>query len=397
MASKILAAITVIDMTEGVAGPYAAMLLGDMGANVIKIERPAGDWARTTGSGSISAVGGAQFVALNRNKRDICLDLDVPESREVITRLVSRADVVLSNYRAGVMRRLGLGYADCRALKPDIVYCTVSGYGQEGPLAKYPASDTIMQAMSGIMSVVGEADGPPLRVGFPLVDLTAANHAVQGILLALYGRLSGRGGAEIDISLMAAAVSLLGAPVADHIASGRMPARQGNQNTSLAPAGAYEVSGGRYISVAVLRDSHWQKFCAAMELVHLTDDPRFRSNPERVKNRADLDRIIGPIFASNTSEYWLERLRTADILCGPINTVADVVHDPQLAAVIPLLDPKLAGAPTVVGAPIRINGSFMTPERPPPARGEHTEELLRDLDFSAPEITALIRSGAVQV
>lgn len=395
MTSPILGNITVVDMTEGVAGPYAAMLLGDMGANVIKVERPAGDWARTTGRGSISDVGGGQFIALNRNKRNIGLDLEMPQSRAVIERLVGRADVVLSNYRAGVMKRLRLGYADCRALKPDVIYCTVSGFGQEGPYAQFPASDTIMQAMSGIMSTVGEADGPPLRVGFPLIDITAANHAIQAILLAMLGRLQGRGGAEIDISLMSAAVALLGAPVCDYLAAGRLPERQGNQHTTLAPAGAYRVAGERYITIAVLRDSHWQKLCAAMNLEQLVTDERFATNPARVKNRAELDRILGPILAGNTSEYWLERLRAADILCGPINTVADVMADKDLRATLPLIDPMLPGVPHVMGAPIRYDGQYLAAERSPPVKGQHTREILAEFGFGTADIEILVRNGAV--
>lgn len=395
MTSSILKAIRVVDMTEGVAGPCAAMILADMGANVIKVERPAGDWARTAGRGDIAAVGGAQFVALNRNKRNIQLDLEVASSRPVIERLVQRADVVLSNYRAGVMKRLGLGYDDCRRLRPDIIYCTVSGFGQEGPLAARPASDTIMQAMSGIMSVVGEADGPPLRVGFPLIDLTAANHAVQGVLLALLGRHGGQGGAEIDVSLMAAAVGLLCAPMADHIASGRMPERQGNQNSTLSPAGAYQTQDDRYITIAVLRDSHWQKFCGVMGLLKLVDDPRFHSNPLRVRNRAELDQIIVPALRAHTAAYWLERLTAADILCGPINTVADVVADKTLAATLPLVDPLLSGAQRVVGTPIRFNGQFFSPERPPPGKGQHSREILDELGFEGAEISMLLEEKAV--
>ena len=272
MTAGLLSSITVIDMTEGVAGPYAAMLLGDMGANVIKVERREGDWARTAGKAALAGVGGAQFVSLNRNKRDVGLDISTPDGRRIIERLVSQADVVVSNYRAGVMAKLGLGYARCRELKPEIIYCTVSGFGQDGPYAQFPASDTIMQAISGVMSMVGEADGLPLRVGFPLIDMTAANHAAQAVLLALYGRLSGRGGAEIDISLMSAALALMGASFTDYLAAGRLPQRQGNQNMTLAPAGAYLVAGGRFITVAILRDEHWKKFCAAMNLDGLVDD-----------------------------------------------------------------------------------------------------------------------------
>ncbi len=389
----ILSKITVIDMTEGVAGPYATMLLGDMGANVIKVERPEGDWSRTTGRGAISTVGGAQFVALNRNKRDIGLDLSARDGKRIIERLVSRADVVLSNYRAGVMGKLGLDYDRCRTLNPTIIYCTVSGFGQEGSYAQFPASDTIMQAMSGIMSTVGEPQGAPLRVGFPLIDMTAANHAVQAVLLALYGRLVGHGGAQIDVSLMAAALALMSGGVTDYLSAGRLPDRQGNQNASLAPAGAFEVAGGRYITIAVLRDSHWKKFCAAMDLGQLEKDERFASNPLRVKNRAALDGIIVPMLAAKPADYWLEKLRAADILCGPINTYADIVADPALADTLPLIDPCLAGVAQVMGTPIRFNGTYFSAKRPPPARGQHTREVLLEHDFSAREIEDILRSG----
>ena len=397
MASHILSKITVVDMTEGVAGPYAATLLGDMGANVIKIERPDGDWSRTSGKGDLASVGTATFISLNRNKRNLGLDLAAPGGREIIERLISRADVVLSNYRAGVMAKLGLDYARCRELSPGIIYCTVSGFGQEGPYAGYPASDTIMQAMTGVMSVVGEADGPPLRVGFPLIDMTAANHAVQAVLLALYDRANGQPGgqpgAEIDISLMAAGVALMNPLLTDYMASGRVAQRQGNQNTSLAPAGAFEVACRRYITIAVLRDEHWRKFCAAMDLGHLVDDERFRSNAVRLKNRAALDAIIVPLLKTQSSEVWLERLRKADILCGPINTLADVVADPAIAGYLPLIDPGLPGVARVMGTPIRFNGEYFTADKPPPAKGQHTREVLGELQFSAAEIEAFVQSG----
>ena len=407
MPSHILSKITVVDMTEGVAGPYAATLLGDMGANVVKIERPEGDWSRTSGKGDLASVGTATFISLNRNKRNLGLDLAAPGGRQIVERLIARADVVLSNYRAGVMAKLGLDYARCRELSPGIIYCTVSGFGQEGPYAGYPASDTIMQAMTGVMSVVGEADGAPLRVGFPLIDMAAANHAVQAVLLALYGRLAGRGGseagdqspnkdgsAEIDISLMAAGVALMNPLLTDYMASGRVAQRQGNQNTSLAPAGAFEVAGQRYITIAVLRDEHWRKFCAAMDLAHLVDDERFRSNAVRLKNRAALDAIIVPLLKAQSSEVWLERLRKADILCGPINTLADVAADPAIAGYLPLIDPGLPGVARVMGTPIRFNGEYFTADKPPPAKGQHTREVLAELQFSAAEIEAFVQSGS---
>ena len=390
---KVLAGIRVVDMTEGVAGPYASTLLGDMGADVVKIERREGDWQRSSGHGEPGRIGNAQFIALNRNQRDIGVDLDTPGGRAIVERLVSKADVVVSNYRAGVMAKLGFGHARCEALRPGIIYCTISGFGQEGEYSRLPASDTILQAMSGVMSVVGEADGPPLRVGFPLIDMTAANQAVQGVLLALYGRLTGQGGANIDVSLMAAAASLMCGSFTENMATGRLPPRQGNQNSLLAPAGAFEVAGGRFITIAVLRDSHWQKFCAALALEALAGDERFATNAARVKNRDALDRIIVPQLRAGTSEYWLERLRAADILCGPINTVADVLADPALAACLPLIDTGLPEPARAMGSPLRIDGRFFGAGHPPPAKAEHTRDVLAEAGYDAAEIDALLAEG----
>lgn len=392
--SDILSSITVVDMTEGVAGPYAAMVLADMGAKVVKVERPEGDWSRTAGKAGIRGIGSTQFASLNRNKRNVCLDVSAPGGREIIERLVRRADVLVSNYRAGVMARLGLGYAACKALNANLVYCTVSGFGQEGPYARFPASDTIMQAMTGVMSLTGEPDGPPLRVGFPLIDMAAANYAVQAVLLALYGRLAGRGGVEIDVSLMAAAQGLMNAQMTDHLATGRIAGRQGNQNSNLAPAGAFEVAGGRWITIATLRDEHWVKLCAALGLGHLVDDPRFRSNADRVRNRAELDRLLVPMFKSQSSEYWLERLRAADILCGPINTLADVAADPALAPRLPIVDPRVEGVSRAMGVPIRLDDAWFGTRLPPPRKGQHTREVLAELDFTADEIERALVAGA---
>lgn len=394
MTGKPLAAVRVVDMTEGVAGPYAATLLGDMGAQVVKVERREGDWQRSAGRGEPGPRGNPQFIALNRNKRDIGLDLNTEDGRRIVERLIARADVVVSNYRAGVMAKLGLTYARCRTLRPDIIYCTISGFGQEGAYAQLPASDTILQAMSGVMSVVGEPDGPPLRVGFPLIDMTAANSAVQSVLLALYGRLAGQGGACIDVSLMAAAASLMCGGYTEHLATGRLPARQGNQNSLLAPAGAFEVAGGRHITIAVLRDAHWRKCCAALGLDALATDPRYATNAARVQHRAALNAILVPLLKSRTAEHWLPLLRAADVLCGPINTIADVLADPALAACLPLIDTGLPDAPRALGSPIRYDGAFFAAEQPPPAQGEHTRAVLAELGLDAAAIEALLASGA---
>jgi len=241
---------------------------------------------------------------------------------------------------------------------------------------------------------VGEPGGAPLRVGFPLIDMTAANSAVQSVLLALYGRLTGRGSAHIDVSLMAAAASLMCGGFTEYMASGRLPPRQGNQNSLLAPAGAFEVAGGRFITIAVLRDSHWRKFCTALGLDRLAADARFDSNAGRVSHRAELHAIIVPLLKSKPAQYWLERLHAADILCGPINTVADVLADPALAACLPLLDTGLPEAVRALGAPMRYDGEFPGAGRPSPAKGEHTREVLAEIGYSEGQIAELLGNGS---
>jgi formyl-CoA transferase len=244
------------------------------------------------------------------------------------------------------------------------------------------------------MSLVGEPDGPPLRVGFPLIDMAAASAAVQGILLSLYGRQNGHGGANLDISLMAAASAMMSGGFTRYLASGKVPNRQGNQNATLAPAGAFQGADGRYLTIAILRDSHWRKFCTAMGLENLMDDPRFQTNAVRVENRALLDEFITPLFASKPAATWLERLREADILCGPINDFADVAADANLTSGLPLVDPLAPSVPQAVGVPIRRNGAYSTTQRPAPAKGEHTTEILGEFGFSEAEITAFLENAA---
>ena len=394
MARQTLAGVRVVDMTEGVAGPYAATLLGDMGADVVKVERREGDWQRSAGRGEPGRRGNAQFIALNRNKRDIGVDLDTDAGRQVVERLVARADVLVSNYRPGVMGRLGFDYARCRELRPDLIYCTISGYGQDGAGALLPASDTILQAVSGVMSTVGEPDGPPLRVGFPLVDLTAAGSAVQAVLLALYGRLKGEGGSCIDVSLMAAAASLLAGGYTDCLTSGRSPTRQGNQNSLHAPAGTFEAGDGRELSLAVLRESHWRRLCRALDLGALVGDPRFATNAARLRNREALNAALAPRLRTEPRAIWLERLRAADILCGPVNTVGDALADPALRATLPILETGLPDAPQVLGGPIHRDGEFLPLCRAAPLQGEHTREVLRELGYAPADVDALLASGA---
>lgn len=394
MSDGILSDIVVIDMTEGVAGPYAAMVLSDMGADVVKVERPAGDWSRPADHAHVEGPGNAQFAALNRNKRNIGLDVASDAGRETLARMLTKADVLLSNFRPGAMAKLGFDYPRCREINDQLIWCAISGFGQTGAMAARPASDTIMQAMSGVMSLVGEPDGPPLRVGFPLIDMAAANAAVQAIQLALYRRLRSGGGAEIDVSLMAAATALMSAGVTKFSATGEAPKRQGHQNATLSPAGAFETGDGRYLSLAILRDSHWRKFCEAMGMDALIEDPRFLTNADRVENRRALDEIIQPMFQAKPEAEWIALLRAADILAGPINDYADIAGDPDLAATLPLVDAMTPGVPQAVGLPYLLDGGRPETRRGAQAKGANTDDVLRSFGFGPAEIADLVAAGA---
>ncbi len=378
--------IHILDMTEGVAGPYAATLLGDMGASVTKIERPEGDWAR----GNEDPLRPA-FVALNRNKKNLCLDLQHEGAGPVIRRLVERSDVILSNYRKGVMDRLGVGYEACQKMNPGVIYCTVSGFGQKGRYSGLPASDTGLQAVSGIMDSIGEADGPQMRVSFPLVDLFAASFATQGILLALLARKEGKAVGRIDVSLMNAAMALQCMPFTGYLMAGELPKRSGNQNPVLSPAGAFRTKDDKHMTIAVLSDAHWERLCQIIGLERLLSEERFRTMSLRIENRSVLNALLAPIFLSKTREEWLRILTKGNILCGPINSFEDIYNDPGFMELLSLLKFNLMGKEVqTMGNPLEIEGEYLSLQTPPCLKGEHTIEVLSKLGYSQEEIQAML-------
>ncbi|HZV51374.1 MAG TPA: CoA transferase [Candidatus Dormibacteraeota bacterium] len=393
-----LAGLRVLDWTEGVAGPYACQTLGDLGADVIKVERPQGDWARGVGTGP--AQGGPDFRALNRNKRDLCLDLRHPEAVEVALRLAERSDVMVTSYRPGVTERLGIGWEAVHARAPRLIYARISGFGYGGPLQHRAGSDTILQAVSGLMSQVGDPDGEPQRVGIPVVDFVAARDAVTGVLAALLARERGQTVvAPVDVSLYASAAALQAQVWQKYFEAGTVQRRSGHRNAGIAPAGLFPTSDGRHIAVAVLRDEHWQNFCTAIGRPDLLDDPRFSSNGSRLRHRPELEAEIVPVFRSRSFDEWVRILGENDVLAGPVTEVPDIAGDERLRGALPLTrlpEGALGPSAPAIALPIAVGGVLPGPERvlAPPARGQHTREVLREVGYAEAEIERLVASGA---
>lgn len=319
-----LSDVIVIDLSRVFAGPYCTMMLGDMGATVIKVEQPGkGDDTRQFGPPSIAGES-AYFLGLNRNKRSITIDFNNSQQKERLLELISTATVLVENFRPGTLTRQGLGYEALHALNPSLIYCSISGYGQDGPYATRPGYDFVAQAESGMMAVTGEIDGEPQRVGSPVADNSAGMFACISILAALHVREKTGKGQHIDISLFEAAASLLGNVSSNHLISGEEAPRVGNGHPNIVPYQAFRTKNG-YIVVSCGNDRLYQTFCSLLGRAELASDPRFTTNPQRVRNREELIPILQEHFLQRETDNWLSVLRAAGIPCGPINTVSQVV------------------------------------------------------------------------
>ncbi|MFM1653008.1 CaiB/BaiF CoA transferase family protein [Brevibacillus sp. B_LB10_24] len=398
-----LKGIRVLEWSEGIAGPLACQMLGDLGADVIKVERPAGDWGRGMGPGQKE--GSMHFISLNRNKRNICLDVKKPGGLEVARSLVKSADVLICNYRPGAMERLGLGFDQVHACNPRMIYGRVSAYGYEGPLSELPGSDTVMQAISGIMNQVGDSEGVPYRVGVQVIDHTAARDLVIGVMAGLLSRMRGEELQHpIDVNLIATGAALQAQQWQEFFTTRAAPKRMGNRNAVLAPAGLYETKDGKYITIAVLREEHWVKFCRVLGQEHLLEDPAFASNALRLTNRERLEAVLVPLFQSRTQEEWVPFLTEQDILVAAVNDLEQIYRNKDLMNCIPVTRlPE--GALTSggdssqnisIGLPVMYNGN-LTPQARygPPVIGEHTYEILQELHFDDQKIQQLVSAGTV--
>lgn len=391
-----LQGIRVLDLSRILAGPYCTMMLGDLGADVIKVESPQGDDTRRWGppyAGSESAY----YLSCNRNKRGIVVDLSTIQGQDVVRKLAVKCDVLVENFRVGTMDKWALGYEDLRKDHPGLIYCSISGYGQTGPDASLPGYDFVMQGAGGIMSITGEQDGPPVKVGVALVDLTAGMFALSAILASLRVRDQTGQGQRIDISLFDSHLAWLGNVGSNYLISGKSPARYGNAHPNIVPYQAFETRDG-WIIVAVGNERQWKLFCGAIDRPELASDPRYASNKARVMNRDILVPLLAAIFEAEPSAYWLTRLQAADVPSGPVNTVAQALEDPRVQArhMVEEVGHPTLGPLRMIASPLKLESTPPAIRRHPPLLGEHTDEVLRDvLGSSDEEITSLKAAGAV--
>ncbi len=391
-----LSGTRVIDLTRALAGPYCTLLLGDMGADVIKIELPgSGDETRQWGPPFVAGES-SYFMSVNRNKRSVTLDLKTAQGLEALRRLVSSADVLVENFRPGTMDRLGLSYDQARSLNASMVFCSVSGFGQTGPRARQPAYDAILQGMGGVQYLSGDPEGGPTRVGVPIADITAGMFAAYAVASALYRRERDpeRRGQFIDTSMLGGQVSLLTYQAGRFFATGTAPGRIGNRHASIAPYEMFRTSDG-YVNVAAANEPMWQRFCRALNLEGLLGDARFGTNPDRVTNRAELSARIEERLLQLTQAEVIERLEQAEVPVGPVYDLAQVFSDPQsvhLGMAVSTPHPRVPGLKTT-GFPYRLSETNPEVRYPPPLLGEHTSEVLKEVGYSDSEISSLTAAG----
>jgi formyl-CoA transferase/CoA:oxalate CoA-transferase len=407
-----LQGLKVIDLTRILAGPYCTQAMADAGADVVKIETPgAGDDTRGWGPPFVIEQAGrsvaapqdekvgesAYFLAVNRGKRSLTLNLKHPEGRRILRVLIDGADVVVENFRPGTMEKLGFGYEAVRGRNPRIVYASISGYGEDGPWGGRPGYDAVIQGEAGLMSVTGFKDGPPVRVGASMADICAGMTAYQGILLALVRRAATGEGGRVDVSLLESLLPPLAYHASTYLLTGRVPGRLGNRHPSLAPYETFEAADG-YLIVAAGSESLWRTFCGAIGLPSLAADERFATNAQRVVHYDALRAVLAPRFAARPAAEWLEALEAAGVPCGRVRTVGEALDGPQIAArgLIVERDHQRAGRGRYVASPIHLSDADRASPLPPPLLGQHTAEvLLERLGMTAAEVDALRADGVV--
>ena len=394
-----LKGLRVFDLTRVLAGPTCAQMLADLGADVIKIERP-GTGDDTRGFAPPVMPGTAEsayFVGVNRNKRSVTLDIATPEGQSIAHQLIAQSDMLVENFKVGALDRYGLGYEQLHARFPRLIYCSITGFGQTGPYAARPGYDSLIQAMGGVMSLTGEPDGLPQKVGVPVADLFAGLYGCIGILAVLRHRDATGQGQRIDIGMLDAHAAWLANQGMNYLATGENPARLGNQHPNIVPYQVFPTEDG-FIVLSIGNDPTFRRFCENFELIHLLEDARFASNAERVRNRQLVTDTLTPVMRRHPTGWWVERLEALKIGCGPINQLAEVFADPQIQARGTVVEMQHASGTTVkvIANPVRLSETPADYRMAPPLLGQHTDEVLGErLGLDAATLKGLRDKGVI--
>ncbi len=385
-----LTGFTVLDLTRVLSGPYCTMVLGDLGARIIKVEQPGkGDDTRAWGPPFLGEES-AYFLSINRNKESVTLDYKPAAGRKVLAELIAKADVLVENFRPGTLERAGFGWDAVHQEFPRLVYASIAGYGQTGPRKDEAGYDAVMQAEGGLMSVTGDADRPGYRLGVAITDMVAGLYCSQGITAALLARERSGEGQRVDIGMLDTTAALLTYQAANWFATGQTPQRRGNRHATIAPYETFTTADGEIV-VAVGNDDLWKRFCPAVGLPELAANPRFATNRDRMANYDDMRPPIDRVFRTATNAEWIARLNAAGVANGEVRDIGQMLNDPQLAAremVQTMMHPTV-GAIRVVGAPIKLSATPASLRTPPPVLGQHTDAVLAELGYAAGEIAAL--------
>jgi len=389
---KPLEGLTVLDLSRVLAGPYATMIMADLGAEIIKVERP-GEGDDSRAFAPFIGEESAYFMSLNRGKKSITLDLKAPKDKEIFWQLIDKVDILVENYRPGTMEKLGMGYEDIKLRNPKLIYCAISGFGHTGPYSERASYDMLAQAMGGVMSITGEQGRPPVRVGTSIGDITAALFGTVGIMTALHVRSTTGLGQKVDISMLDSQVAILENAIVRYETTGKAPVPMGTRHPSIAPFQAFQTKD-YYVIIACGNDILWAKLCKVMNLENLINDAKYKTNRDRIAHIDELVEIISAITITKTTEEWVKILDDAGIPVGVINTVDKVVKDPQVLArnMIVEVEHPIAGKMKFAGNPIKMSLTPGAVEKPAPILGEHTATILQEvLDWTPEQIAAYLK------
>ena len=388
--------VTVLDLTRVLSGPYCTMMLADMGARVVKVEQPGkGDDTRAWGP-PFQAGESAYFLSVNRNKESLTLNLKHPDGRRVLDALLERADVLVENFRPGTLERMGLGYADVSRRRPGLVYCSISGFGQTGPRRREPGYDAVLQGEGGLMSITGEQDGPAYRLGVAIADIVSGMFSAYGVAAALLARHRTGRGQLVDVGMLDAVAAVLTYQAGIYFATGAAPGRLGNRHPTITPYESLAAADGELV-VAVGNDQLWRTFCGVLGADDLADDPRFRTNKDRVSARETLRPMLVERLRARPAAEWLADLKAAGVPCGGVRDLEQVFTDPQVLerAMVVALDHPIAGAIRQLGVPVKLDGTPGAVRTPPPTLGQHTAAILGELGIGDAEAARLRAAGAI--